>query len=97
MQGPIYKFFRARWSEAYYQLSSAEREALMAKSEATIAELGIKRILLCDTSWHGEEWMVFGVEEFPDMEAHRKHTAALNAIDWFRYLHSETMLGTAWE
>lgn len=97
MAGPIYKFYRARWSEAYYQLNAAEREALMAKAQAMLGEFGIKQIVSCDSRAYGEEWMIFGVEEYPDMEAIEKLTAAQYAMDWFRYVHSETMLGKAWE
>ena len=39
--------------------------------------------------------MNFGLEEFPDMQTVVNYNAALLALDLFRYVESETMLGTA--
>jgi hypothetical protein len=97
MAGPIYKFFRARPTEAFYQLSPAERQAMLAKIEEIGKQAGVKVLVQCQSSWSNEEWDAFGVEEFADLEAVRKHKAALDAVDWFRYIKSESMLGTAWE
>lgn len=36
-----------------------------------------------------------GLEEFPDMQAVANYNAALLALGLFRYVDSETMLGTA--
>lgn len=95
MEGPIYKFFRVRWSEAYYQLSPAERGQLMQKIEGIGKQFGVKSIILCNTCWNDEQWLGFGLEEFPDMETVHKHNLALVEADWYRYIHSETMLGTS--
>ena len=97
MQGPIYKFWHARWTEAFYQLSQAEREALMQKIDGIGKQVGFKTLAACEASWNNEQWAAFGLEEFPDMESVQKHNAALIEADWFRYIHCETMLGTAWE
>ncbi len=96
MPGPIYKFFRVRFTEAYYQLSPEERAALMARSEGISAQHGVKLHVLCDSNWSNEQWTGFGLEEFPDLETLQQHNTALAAIDWFRYLECETMLGTAY-
>jgi hypothetical protein len=96
MAGPIYKFFRVRTTEAFYQLSRAERQALLDKIVEIGNQSGLKRLVFCDSSWSNEQWTAFGVEEFVDLEAVQKHTAALDAVDWLRYIESETMLGTAW-
>jgi hypothetical protein len=95
MQGPIYKFYRARWTEAYYQLSQTERDALFAKHDALTKQVGVKQIAFCNCMWNDERWSAFGVEEFADLEAVQKFAAGLMEIDWLRYLESETMLGTA--
>jgi hypothetical protein len=95
MQGPIYKFFRVRWTEAYYQLNPEERQALFTKIENISKEQGVKTLALCNSNWSNERWDGFGVEEFSDMEALVKHNAALAAAEWFRYIDAETMLGTA--
>lgn len=94
--GPIYKFFRVRMTEAFYQLSPAERQAMLEKIEEIGNQGGVKRVILCQSSWSNEQWDVFGVEEFADIEAVQQHQTALGAVDWLRYIESETMLGTAW-
>jgi hypothetical protein len=95
MEGPVYKFFRVRFTEAWYQLSQAEKDNLMAKVEELGNQFGIKRPVLCNSSWSNERWDGFGVEEFPDMASVQKHNAGLAEINWFRYIDCETMLGNA--
>ncbi len=95
MQGPIYKFYRLRPTEAFYALSQAERDALLTKLGELRTQQGVKAIVDCNSAWHDERWSSFGLEEFPDMQAVANHTAPLLALDLFRYIESETMLGTA--
>lgn len=96
MAGPIYKLFMARPTEAWYQLSEEEQNSLMAKNEESLAEVGVKAIVTCNSGWSNEEWMLFGMEEYPDMEAVHKHSADLQAMNWFRYVKSFSLLGTEW-
>ena len=95
MQGPIYKFYRLRATEAFYALTQAERDALLAKIGELQVQHGVKTIVTCNSSWHDERWMNFGLEEFPDMQTVVNYTAALLDLGLFRYVDSETMLGTA--
>ena len=95
MEGPIYKFYRVRWTEAYYQLSQTERDSLLAKIGEMGKQFGVKLVVLCDSAWSNERWTAFGVEEFPDMATVQKHNAALAKVDRFCYIECETMLGTA--
>lgn len=62
MPGPIYKLFRVRWAEAYYQLSPAEKEAMIEKIDQIGRDAGLKRHVLCDSSWSNEQWTGFGVD-----------------------------------
>jgi hypothetical protein len=96
MEGPIYKFFRVRWTEAWYLLSPAERESLLARDVELQKQLGIKNVVLCNACWNNERWAAYGVHEYPNMDAVLKHNAGLVAMDLFRYAESETMLGTPW-
>ncbi len=96
MEGPIYKFFRVQWTEAGYQLGQAGRDNLLAKEAELRQQLGIKNVVLCNSFWSDERWAAYGVHEYADIEAVRKHNAGMVALDLFRYLESETMLGTAW-
>jgi hypothetical protein len=96
MEGPLYKFFRVRATEAWYALSPAQRNDLLAKDAAIQQQLGIKNLVTCDASWSNERWTAYGVHEYPDMDAVLKHNAGMQAIELFHYLESETMLGTRW-
>lgn len=93
MAGPIHKLFRASFSEAWYRLSKAEQDSLLAKVNAAREKAGGTSVLLCDSSWSTEEWQFFGVEAYPNIEAVQKHAELLREFDWFRYLKSSTQLG----
>lgn len=97
MAGPIYKFFRGRVLEAWYQLSQEEQGRLLAKLNEALEQAGGKRIIMGDIQWNSEQWMWAGVETFPDLEAVQKYTELLNQLNLFRYIHSESMLGTEWK
>jgi hypothetical protein len=97
MAQTIYKLFMFRPTEAWYQLSGEERESLMKKGQESFDEVGGKVIVMADSSWSSEEWLFFGVEEYPDIESEQNHTKKLNELNWFRYLESKVILGTEWE
>lgn len=94
MAKPIYKLFMFRNTEAYYQASQAERDEVLGKLDAAFQKVGGKRIVTCDSSWSSEEWPVFGVEQFPNIEAVQEYTRALQELNLARYLVSMTILGT---
>jgi hypothetical protein len=96
MEGPIYKFFRVRWTDAWYQMSPAERSATFAKEAEIREHLGVKNLAFCDSSWNNELWSLCGVHEYPSMDAVVKHSQAMAELNLFRYMESETMLGTRW-
>jgi len=95
MAEPVYKMFHARWTEAWYQLSQEQRDAIFEKMNETAKRIGAKQVLVCDSSWNSEKWLFWGVEEYPNVEAVQEYTKLLVEIDWFRYCDSETLLGTA--
>jgi hypothetical protein len=97
MAKTIYKLFAAKPTEAWYQLSNEERDALMKKNVESIENAGGKTILTADCSWSSEEWLFFGIEEYPDLESEQKHVENLIGFNWFRYLNSKVILGTKWE
>jgi chlorite dismutase len=97
MAKPIFKLFKARPSEAWYQLSEAERNILWEKHGEISKKIGLKYILTCDSSWDSEEFLFWGVEEFPDIEAVQGYHAELAKINWYRYFVSENLLGTRME
>lgn len=97
MAQPVYKLFLARPSEAWYQLSEEEQAALMDKVDEALEKADGKSVITCDSGWSSEQWLFFGVEEFPDIEAVQKHAQELNELNWSRYVESMTILGTRWE
>ena len=94
MTGPIYKMFHARWTEAWYQLSQEQRDTIFQQMTETTEKLGIKSTVVCDSSWNSDRWLFWGVEEYPDMAAVQEYTKCLVELNWFRYVDSETLLGT---
>jgi hypothetical protein len=94
---PIYKFWQAKFNEAWYQLSAEEQSQRLAKVQAALEQVGGKALVLCDSEWSNEQWQAFGVEEFPDIEAVQKHTKLLSELNWGRYLTSTSTLGTKFE
>ncbi len=94
MSQPIYKVHLLKWKEPWYALSPTEREQLLAKVDASFASVGGKSQLFCNSAWSSEEWLGFGVEEYPDVEAVQKHTEDLLRLNWFRYVETLSVLGT---
>jgi hypothetical protein len=98
MSGPIYKVFLIhRWTDAWYQLSTEERQAFLAKSSEALEQAGGKMLVACISLWSSEEWPVFGVEVFPDVEAVQRHTELLAQFSNLRYVDSISALGTEWK
>ncbi len=96
MTQPIYKLFLFKNIEAYYQLSPAEQQTLLGKIDAAFERVGGKRVIVCNSSWSSEQWPVFGVEQFPSIEAVQQYAEALNELNLSRYLVSMSILGTEW-
>lgn len=94
MTQPIYKLFMARLTEAGYQLPEEEREKMWAKHDEAYQKAGGKTILICDSSWASEQFLFWGIEEYPSIEAVQESHKVLNEINWFRYFEAVTMLGT---
>ena len=94
MAQPIYKMWHGRFTEAWYQLPEEEQQRLLKLVADGREAVGGKTVLTCIADWSNEEWPVFGVEEFPDIEAVQRFQQSLRDIDWARYIQSRTTLGT---
>ena len=94
MSGSIHKVWLARPTEAWYQLSVDQQQALLAELTELGARLGGKEILFCFSGWSSEQWTYFGVEEYPNIEAVQALADAHLKMGWYRYLESMTILGT---
>ena len=97
MATPIYKFFKARPTEAFYALSQEDQQKLFAKIGDMLDTVGGKVVIACNSGWSNEEWPYFGVEEYPDIEAVQRLYALQQEVEWYRYIESETLLGTKLE
>jgi len=95
----IYKLFLMKPKDAWYRLSKQEQQALIKKdaevSHRMMDKLGGRSVLACDCFWSTEDWLLFGVEEYPDVDAVQESTRALREMGWFKYFESRIILGTA--
>jgi hypothetical protein len=97
MSQTIYKFYKGKVLPPWYELSKEEQNALLEKIGNALTESGGKPVVNCNASTFSDQWQVCGVEEFPDLDSLHKHAAALQKLDWFRYVDSESVLATPWE
>ena len=98
MAGPIYKLWMFKYTDAWYQLSEEERNSyFQTKLQEAYEKVGGKMIIACASAWSSEQWLAFGLDEFPDIEAVQKFTELLIEQDHFRYIESVSILGTKWE
>ena len=93
MAGPIYKFYQTRMKESWFQLSEAEQNAHMAKTQEALKKAGGKTVLTCTPFWSNEKWMLCGVEEFPDTDAVQNYAMLLYNLGHYRYVEGSSMLG----
>jgi hypothetical protein len=49
---------------------------------------------MCDSSWSSEQWPVFGVEEFPNIEAVQQYAEVLKELNLARCVESMSVLET---
>jgi hypothetical protein len=94
MAGPVYKLWFAKYRESWYKLTAEERSKLDAQNMESLKQVGAELVTACIGAAFNEEWLGWGVEKYPDIEAVQKHTMNLLNINWFQYFDSKTYLGT---
>ncbi len=94
MAQAIYKLYLFKPTEAWYQLTEVEKNAQIAKIREALDKVGGKEVISCFSGWNSEQWLGWGVEQFPDIAAVQKHHSLLVAVNWFRYVDSISYLGT---
>jgi hypothetical protein len=94
MAQQIYKVFFFRPTEAWYQLSEPEKNKVKVKLAEALKKVGGKEVVLCFSGWNSEQYLGWGVEQFPNIEAVQKHHTLLVGLNWFRYAESNSYLGT---
>ena len=83
-----------RFREAGYALTMEERAAKLAQVAAARQECGGRLLLSAIARWSGYGVYGFGAEVFPDVASLQKHTAALEELNWYRFVESESFIGT---
>ena len=96
MAQPIYKVYTGNMSEAWYQLSKEEQDALLSKVIEALEKAGGEIVIACNSAWSNDEVTFSGVEKFPGIEAVQKHAELLSELNWLRYVNSKSVLGTEW-
>lgn len=93
MAQPIYKVWFMKYKEPWYKLTPEEQGKLMAQNLESAKQLGVELVMMRASVWASEEWLAWGVEKYPDIEAVQKHANNLFSINWFEYIESKTYLG----
>lgn len=77
----------------WYQLTPEEQKKIMMKNEESFKQVGGEEVVRCASVWSSEEWLSWGVEKYPNIEAVQKHANNLFNANWFEYIESKTSLG----
>lgn len=93
MSQPIYKVWFMKYKDAWYKLTPEEQKKLMEKEAENAKEVGLELVMICMSVWASEEWMAWGVEKYPSIEAVQKRAQGLFNLNWFEYVESQTCLG----
>ncbi len=73
MAQPIYKVFMMKYTESWYKLSKEEQDKLMAKAAEALKQVGGESLMMQVCFWCSENWLAWGVEKFPSLEAVQQH------------------------
>ena len=95
MSQKIYKLCLIHgYTEAYYQLSDAEKQKLWADVTSAIESSGAKMTTpYYNCRWSTDKYHTFFTMEYPNIEAAIADTAGVEKAGLFRYMVSETILG----
>jgi hypothetical protein len=93
MAQPIYKVWLMKYKEPWYKLTTEEQNKLNEQNQESLKQVGGESIMMCMSVWASEEWLGWGVEKYPNIEAVQKHTENLFNLNWFEYIESSTYLG----
>jgi hypothetical protein len=93
----VINLFMGRMKESWYELPEEEQSQMMEKVGASLDEVGAKRIVIANCEWSRSDYQFFGVQEYPSIEALRKHMEAQRAMGFSSYVESTRVVGTSWE
>ena len=96
MSKPIYKLWLMKNTPKLHQAMREDPERagkVMAEFAQAQKELGIERLITCESLWANEEFFGFGVEKYPDVEALEKNIQKERELGLFEYFEAFTLLG----
>jgi hypothetical protein len=95
MAQKIYKLCLIRgYTEAYYQLSAAEKQHLWDQVSTAIEAAGAKMATpYYECRWSNDQYKTFFTMEYPNLESAIADTTGVEQAGLFRYMMSETILG----
>ena len=90
----IYKVWFMKYTAAWYKLSVKEQNDILTQNAASLKQVGAESLMVEMSVWSDENWMAWGVEKYPNIEAVQKHSVNLYKENWFQYVDSKTYLGS---
>lgn len=97
MGQPVLYLFMTKFKPSWWELSEEERIKMMTKVGASCDEVGRKGLVMANCEWSTAEYHVFGVEEYPSIEALQKHLANQREMGFLQHLEETYIVGTPWE
>lgn len=96
MGQPVRHLYLARRKDSWYHLSDEKRNALMEKVHASIDANGGRVVAGAHCEWSTAQYEFFGIEDYPSVEALRKHLAAQREFGFSQHFEEMTFVGTPW-
>lgn len=93
MAQPVYKVYLVKFTPEWYKLTKEEQNAHGAKVAEALKSVGGERVVMCVSAWASENWLGWGVEKLPDMEAAQKYAQLLFDMNHFQYIEANSYLG----
>ncbi len=93
MEQPIYKVWMMKYTDAWYKLSPDEQKTRLAKVEESLKSVGAELLMMRVSVWASEEWLAWGVEKYPNLQAVQQHAMNLFTMGHFQYVESKSHLG----
>ena len=93
MEQPVYKVWMMKYTDAWYKLTQEEKQAFEAKNAEALKSVGGELVMVRMCVWASDEWLGWGVEKFPNMEAAQAYAMALFALNHYQYIQSTSYLG----
>jgi hypothetical protein len=97
MGQPVIFLFMGSMKKSWSELSEEEQSQMMAKVGASRDEVGGKGIVGAWCEWSTPDYQFFGVEEYPSIDALRKHIAAQREMGFTDHLEETYVVGRRWE